>query len=365
MRFCEECGAPLEDDAKFCEECGTPVEPLTADEDSPAIEKTKPKEEKMAENQPDDMKKDQAAIEANMSVFSKEEELAGTPSAYEQPTNAETTQNSKSANNTTGANQFANVGTAQRANNTTSTNQSADAGTVQSANSTTSTTSTSQSVGNGTAQSASGTSQSAGSGTVQNTESVSQTETAGKKKKGSALKIVLITAGIIIVIVAIAGAALYASGVIKVNSKPAVITPTPIPTQTPLENALDANNQTQTVPTEAPVQEPVQTEDPLKTLKHRWQHTFVTENQYGSGELHIKVRSEEMVVITEIYYDYDGMETSRDKLTATFTSDKNTVLVDDYDGSTFYSASLSNDNKTISTVDKEGNAYGDFDRQKK
>lgn len=344
MRFCEECGAPLEDDAKFCEECGTPVEPLTADEDSPAIEETKPKEEKMAENQPDDMKKDQAAIEANMSVFSKEEELAGTPSAYEQPANAETTQNSKSANNTT------------------STNQSADAGTVQSANSTTS---TSQSVGNGTAQSASGTSQSAGSGTVQNTESVSQTETAGKKKKGSALKIVLITAGIIIVIVAIAGAALYASGVIKVDSKPAVITPTPIPTQTPLENALDANNQTQTAPTEAPVQEPVQTEDPLKTLKHRWQHTFVTENQYGSGELHIKVRSEEMVVITEIYYDYDGMETSRDKLTATFTSDKNTVIVDDYDGSTFYSASLSKDNKTISTVDKEGNAYGDFDRQKK
>lgn len=362
MRFCEECGAPLEDDAKFCEECGTPVEPLTADEDSPAIEETKPKEEKMAENQPDDMKKDQAAIEANMSVFSKEEELAGTPSAYEQPANVETTQNSKSANNTTGANQFANVGTAQRANNTTSTNQSADAGTVQSANSTTS---TSQSVGNGTAQSASGTSQSAGSGTVQNTGSVSQTETAGKKKKGSALKIVLITAGIIIVIVAIAGAALYASGVIKVDSKPAVITPTPIPTQTPLENALDANNQTQTAPTEAPVQEPVQTENPLKTLKHRWQHTFVTENQYGSGELHIKVRSEEMVVITEIYYDYDGMETSRDKLTATFTSDKNTVIVDDYDGSTFYSASLSNDNKTISTVDKEGNAYGDFDRQKK
>ena len=44
MRFCEECGAPLEDDAKFCEECGTPVEPLTADEDSPAIEETKPKE---------------------------------------------------------------------------------------------------------------------------------------------------------------------------------------------------------------------------------------------------------------------------------------------------------------------------------
>ena len=344
MRFCEECGAPLEDDAKFCEECGTPVEPLTADEDSPAIEETKPKEEKMAENQPDDMKKDQAAIKVNMPVFSKEEELAGTPSAYEQPANAETTQNSKSANNTT------------------STNQSADAGTVQSANSTTS---TSQSVGNGTAQSASGTSQSAGSGTVQNTESVSQTETAGKKKKGSALKIVLITAGIIIVIVAIAGAALYASGVIKVDSKPAVITPTPIPTQTPLENALDANNQTQAAPTEAPVQEPVQTENPLKTLKHRWQHTFVTENQYGSGELHIKVRSEEMVVITEIYYDYDGMETSRDKLTVTFTSDKNTVIVDDYDGSTFYSASLSNDNKTISTVDKEGNAYGDFDRQKK
>ncbi len=26
MRFCDECGAQLEDDAKFCDECGTPVE---------------------------------------------------------------------------------------------------------------------------------------------------------------------------------------------------------------------------------------------------------------------------------------------------------------------------------------------------
>ena len=26
MKFCEECGARLEDDAKFCEECGAVVE---------------------------------------------------------------------------------------------------------------------------------------------------------------------------------------------------------------------------------------------------------------------------------------------------------------------------------------------------
>lgn len=390
MRFCEECGAPLEDDAKFCEECGTPVEPLAADEDSPAVEETfpdeqpyvdylntlgekqsdastadkentvvhsdepsvkkevqpekeqKPKEEKKAENQPADMKKDQAAIEVNMSVFSKEEELENTQSAYSQTENDSATQNSKSANTTDDAN---------------SQNQSADTGAAQSANSANS---TGQSASDGTAQSTNSASQPAGSGTVQNTESVSQTETAGKKKKGSALKIVLITVGIIIVIAAIAGAALYASGVIKMNSKPAVITPTPIPTQTPLENALDANNQAQAAPTEAPAQEPVQTEDPLKALKDRWQHTFRMEDQYGSGELHIKVRSEEVVVITEIYYDYDGTETSRDKFTASFTSDKNNVIVDDYDSSTFYTASLSDDNSTISTVDKEGNAYGDF-----
>lgn len=420
MRFCEECGAPLEDDAKFCEECGTPVEPLAADEDSPAVEETfsdeqpyvdylktlgekqsdastadkentvvhsdelsvknavqpekeqKPKEEKKAENQPADMKKDQAAIEVNMSVFSKEEELENTQSAYSQTENDSATQSSKSANATTGAssaNRSADTGTVQSTNSTsqsvntgaaqstTSTSQSAGNGTSQSANSANS---IGQSAGNGTAQSVNSINNPAGSGTIQNTESVSQTETAGKKKKGSALKIVLITVGIIIVIAAIAGAALYASGVIKVNSKPAVITPTPIPTQTPLENALDANNQAQAAPTEASTQEPVQTEDPLKALKDRWQHTFVMEDQYGSGELHIKVRSEEVVVITEIYYDYDGTETSRDKFTASFTSDKNNVIVDDYDSSTFYTASLSDDNSTISTVDEEGNAYGDF-----
>ena len=29
MKFCEECGAKLEDDAKFCEECGAAVEDFT------------------------------------------------------------------------------------------------------------------------------------------------------------------------------------------------------------------------------------------------------------------------------------------------------------------------------------------------
>lgn len=33
MRFCEECGAQLEDDALFCEECGTPVDRSVEDQE--------------------------------------------------------------------------------------------------------------------------------------------------------------------------------------------------------------------------------------------------------------------------------------------------------------------------------------------
>ncbi len=34
MKFCEECGAQLEDNALFCEECGTPVEPAESAQES-------------------------------------------------------------------------------------------------------------------------------------------------------------------------------------------------------------------------------------------------------------------------------------------------------------------------------------------
>ena len=46
MRFCEECGAQLEDDAKFCDECGTPVAVL---EEEPVAEVTEMPEETEAE----------------------------------------------------------------------------------------------------------------------------------------------------------------------------------------------------------------------------------------------------------------------------------------------------------------------------
>lgn len=37
MKFCEECGAQLEDDAIFCEECGTPVEEIESIQTSEVV----------------------------------------------------------------------------------------------------------------------------------------------------------------------------------------------------------------------------------------------------------------------------------------------------------------------------------------